>query len=229
MDDLPPDRPGPAQLNWLASIVADGSATKEEARALLVEFVKQVDERTGVAPRLLEHLRDCITAYLAGERTILPSPDAGRNESIKVGIDSLDKALGIARVFKGRPPLDRDTRVTAAVELLELRLQGVAHQEALAAVADDRRARGLPITSETEVGAAWADYKRDALVWLRIYRTVDLGESAAGWTDGEMERLKSIYADVPGIVLPGEKPWQGRHAIPGRPGYPDHGESDAPE
>ena len=65
MDDNEPL--GPGNEHHIAQCVADGTASPEEARRLLEEFVRQVG--TGaVSPRMLEHFAECIRAYLVGKR-----------------------------------------------------------------------------------------------------------------------------------------------------------------
>jgi hypothetical protein len=208
MDDTEPL--GPGNESWLASIVADGTATKDDATRLLVEFVRQANAGQ-VSPRMIEHLRDCFAAFLVGKKRILPSRDAGRDAIVSVPIKSMEKAFGLVRISSGQPPIDADTLTEAAADLLEQRVAGTSHQDALANVAENRKAAGLQVTSETEIGAAWAKHKLDALIWLRASRSFD----NLGWSREEMDRLPEIYSDVPGAVLPGEKMFEGRHAIPG--------------
>lgn len=205
----------PAEISWLASIVADGSAKPDEARRLIQEFVRQA-RTAAIDPRLIGHLQDCFAAFLTGKKELLPSPEAGRNVSVIVKVKTLEKAFGLTRAMSGQPPIDSDTLCAVAMELLEQRLAGVSHQTALTNVAEDRKQAGLPVSSETEIGKAWTDHKRDALVGLRLFRAVGLDPACPYWTSEEMERLAQIYADVPGIVLPGEKAFEGRHAIPGQ-------------
>jgi hypothetical protein len=164
MDDTEPL--GPGNESWLASIVADGTATKDDATRLLVEFVRQANAGQ-VSPRMIEHLRDCFAAFLVGKKRILPSRDAGRDAIVSVPIKSMEKAFGLVRISSGQPPIDADTLTEAAADLLEQRVAGTSHQDALANVAENRKAAGLQVTSETEIGAAWAKHKLDALIWLR--------------------------------------------------------------
>src|SRR5689334_3867311 len=110
---------GPGQTNWLASIVADGTAQPEEARQLIAEFVRQVDAGK-VDPKLIAHVRDCFAAFLAGKKTIQPSRDAGRLKAIGVPITSLDKAFGLTRVAPGRVPTGGEELVDAAMEVLAI-------------------------------------------------------------------------------------------------------------
>jgi hypothetical protein len=195
-DDL-----GPGQANWLASVVADGTAKPEEARQLIEAFVRQVDAGK-LDPTLVAHVRDCFAAFLAGKKTLHPAASAGRASSVNVRIQTLEKAFGLTRVTRGQPPLDDDVLIEAAAELLEERLAGRSHQDALANVEESRRAAALPAAAQSQIGEAWAAHKRDALVWLRLGRSLR-GEA---WTNDEIEQLREIYADVPGVTLPGEKP-----------------------
>lgn len=203
-----PERMSEGAIHWRASIVADGTATPEEARSLLAEFVRQMDAGS-VSPRMLEHLRDCFAAFLAGRKRLLPyTPPRDRDDVVTVRIRTLEKAFGLSRPGAGRPRIDADTLTQAAMEVLAARLDGASHQDALAAVAEDRRAAGLPVSNESEIGQAWAAHSRDAPLWLRIARDQP-------FTPAEIARLSEIYADTPGVVLPGERPFEGRHAIPG--------------
>jgi len=79
-------------------------------------------------------------------------------------------------------------------------------------VAENRKAMGLPVSSETQVGEAWAECKPDALVWLAV------SGKGGRWTEVELAKIQKSYADVSGIVLPGERAFQGRHAPPRRIG-----------
>lgn len=218
---------GPAQINWLASIVADGTATPDEARELLREFVSQADAGN-VSERMIRHMRDCVRAYLQGRKVLLPNSDAGRDKPIDVSIKSMEKAFGLTRVSRGQPRIDRDIHCAAAMEVLERLLTGETLEVASEVVAEDRRENGLPLSSDTQVSDAWAKYKQDALLWLRIARTRDVDLDGKGWTEQELARLCEIYADVPGIVLPGERAFEGRHALKGRDALPPGNSSKTP-
>jgi hypothetical protein len=193
---------GPGNEIYFASKVADGTASPEEARRLLSEFVRQADVGN-VSPHMINHLRACIAAFLDGKKALLPATDTGR--PVGVLIETLEKAFGLTRASSGQPPIDADTLTMVAVGLLRRRLDKESHQDALANVAADRRQRGLPVSSETEIGKAWAKHKHHALAWVRAARASGLDPSGDAWTPEEMERLRKIYARVKGVVLPGDE------------------------
>jgi hypothetical protein len=80
-----------ADIHWLASCVADGTAKPKEARQLLAEFVRKA-RSARIEPRLIEHVRDCLDAFLANEKMLLPALDAGRFGLTPVPIHSLEQA-----------------------------------------------------------------------------------------------------------------------------------------
>lgn len=61
------DALGPGNVVFTALGVAEGTATPEEARRLIAEFVRQASVGN-VEPRLIEHVRDCFAGYLQGKR-----------------------------------------------------------------------------------------------------------------------------------------------------------------
>ena len=194
------ERLGPGQIHFLAWSVADGTATPAEARQLLEEFVHQAGAGP-VSPRMLEHFRECVSAFLAGRKTLLPNRETGRDEPSETAISSLDKAFGLIRSQRGQPRADPDTHCEVAMQVLRELLANRTAEQAVGAVADKRKEKELPLASETQVRDAWAECKRDALIWLRASRTLDPDKQAQVWTEPEIARLRQIYADVPGIVL----------------------------
>src|SRR5438093_3111993 len=92
---------GNGTVSYLASIVAEGTATRVEATSLLHEFVRQADANA-VTPRMIAHLRDCVSAFLAGKKILLPSLETGRPKSVVVPITSMEKAFGLTRIATGR-------------------------------------------------------------------------------------------------------------------------------
>jgi len=170
---------GPGNIAYIASTVADGTATPDDARRLLAEFVRQARSGT-VEPRLIEHARDCFAAHLAGA--------------------TLDHAFGIPR-GRGHPAIDDDTRALVAMQVLEARLAGKSREMAQGEVADARYDAGLPIHGETQVRDAWKTHRVTGLVWLRALRAVNKCE----WTGAELKRLRTIYKGVPDAKFPAEK------------------------
>ncbi len=206
------DAQTPAGISWLCSLVADGTASREEGRLLIETFVRQSDFGS-VSQELIAHVRDCFAAFLAGEKLLNPAPESGRATPLKVPIPTLDKAFGLVRATRGQPPVDRDTHCVVAMNVLRRLLQGETVEVATELIAADRKNRGLSISSDTQVADSWAAYKVDALIWLRLSRVVLDGKSR-DWSPDEQARLSDIYANVPGVALPGETMFEGRHAIP---------------
>jgi hypothetical protein len=193
---------GPGNVVHYAALVANGTADPIDARRLLSEFVRQASTGS-VSSHLIEHLRACIAAFLAGKKVLDPAPEAGRVKAVGVPIQTLEKALGLSLVSTGRPPIDANTKTLVAADVLRRRLSNESHQDALASVAKDRKRGRLPVSSATEVGEAWAAYKCEALTWVRLYRASGLDPSGDSWAPEEMKRLRKIYAKVDGAVFPG--------------------------
>jgi hypothetical protein len=190
---------GPGTENYIASCVADGTAAPEEARRLLEEFVRQADAGGKISPRLIEHFADCVRAYLDGKKDLLPAPNDGRDRVVGVPVQTLEKAFGLKRIASGRPRVDDDTLSIVAAEVLERLLVDESLEEASEAIAEERKARGEEVTSETDVRKAWASHKVQGLWFARASRASD----GLGWSDQELGRLLGIYVGVPGIVPPG--------------------------
>jgi hypothetical protein len=209
-----PEPLGPGTENYIASCVADGTVSPDDARRLLVEFVRQADAGGKISPTLIEHFADCIRAYLAGTRSVLLAPNAGRNEPMNVPIQTLEKAFGLRRIAPGQPRVDEDTLSVVAMEVLEHLLKGDSLEDASAVVAEDRKAAGEQVSSETQVREAWATHKMPGLVFSRISRAVD----GVGWSDHELRRLAVIFKAEPGVVPPGMPiPEYWRNILPNEP------------
>jgi hypothetical protein len=163
---------------------------------------------------MIEHLRDCFAAYLEAKKQLLPSREAGRDTAVSVPIKTLDKAFGLTRIASGQPKVDSETHGTVAAQVLAEMLAGESETAAICTVAVDRKERGEQVSSESQVRDSWTHFKHDGLLALRIARIEDGWPNEGYWTNSEIVRLCEIYADVPGVVLPGEKAWHGRHAIP---------------
>jgi len=198
---------GNGTINYLASVVADGTATPEEARQLLEEFVRQAN--TGmVTARMTEHLRDCISAFLVGKKALLPSQEEGRNKVIGVPVATMEKAFGLTRVGPGRVRVDRDTLAQVAKEVLAIRLRDpdASLERAAAEVADRRKNESLPVSSESQVREAWAKYRAEGLLWLRLSRLREIDPDGPAWTPEEMVRLTALFDGEPWFVPPGADP-----------------------
>jgi hypothetical protein len=181
---------GPGQIHWLASIVEDGTATPDDARGLLTEFVRQVDAGK-VCTRMLQHMRDCTAAFLAGKKTLMPAPRAGRQKPVGVPIPSMEKAFGLKRVTAGAPPIDGDTLAQVAMQVLERRLAGESLEEATGAVAEDRKSKGARVSSESQVRDAWASHQSEGLLMLRMCKAVEPDSPA--WSEQELRRLNELF------------------------------------
>jgi hypothetical protein len=203
MEDRQDDDLGPGGINWLASLVDEGTAKREDAIRLISEFVRQ--SRSGkIEPRLIEHVRNCFLVFLAGER-ILVSWEAGPEKAARVSIGTLDKAFGLTRAAPGRAPMDQDDLREAAMQVLAIRLSDAAAslEQASSDVAEQRKNAGLSVSSDSQVRDAWARYKQDGLLWLRISRLTSVDPSAPAWTEKEMQRLTELFETEPWFVPPG--------------------------
>lgn len=215
---------GPGSINWLASNVADGTATPEDARRLLVEFVRQADTGS-VHPLLVAHLRTCIGAYLNGRKVLDPAPQAGRDSAVGVLTATLDKAFGLIRVAPGGPRTDRDTKIEVAAEVLGRYLADESLPNAIASVSVDRKARNAPIAWESKIKEAWNEHKADGLVYLRISRLPDVDPSAH-WTPQEIARLNVLFYGELWYVPPGVDAKEMRDAVLWEVDRPDADRSD---
>lgn len=202
------DAASPSGVNLLACSVADGTASPEDAKQLLSVFVEQMQKRN-VSERMLEHMRDCITAYLDGVKAVLPDPESGRRTVQKFQTPTLDKAFGVKRLTSGQPRIDRDTHCAVAMEVLQAMLDGESSDQAARTVATYRKEAGLPVSSDSQVHESWRNHKQDGLLWLKVSRAGD-GETLS---TKEIARLTIIYADVLGALQQGEEPFTGRHSI----------------
>jgi hypothetical protein len=188
-------------LLWRAR---EGELTRAEAEDLLATFVDQADAG-GVAPELFGHVVECVRRYLVSQWA--PAPPSSADAAPRAS--SLDQAFGLVRANAHRPlrPEHETTAIGAdiAAEVLhELLATGRSVQEACAAVSDDRRARKAKPWGRSQIEHYWAANKVMAVALLRHW-------NAEHWTKTELDMLAEIYADVPGVVLAGETPFQDRH------------------
>ena len=120
---------GEGTERYIASCVADGTAPPEEARRLIVEFVRQADSGK-VSATLIGHLADCFRAFLDRKKLLFPALEDGRDKCVGVPIQTLEKAFGLKRVAPGRPRVDDDTLSLVAMEVLERLLRGESLEDA---------------------------------------------------------------------------------------------------
>ncbi len=198
MDDS--ERLDPGLEHHIAQSVADGTATPEEARRLLVEFVRQV-EAYDVSRRMLEHFAECVRAYLDGKKRLLPAPEVDRydEKDLEVPVPTLEKAFGLKRVTSGKPRVADDMLSIVAREVLERLLRGETLDTASEAVAHDRWVRSEQVSSGSQVREAWASHRVQGLVFMRAARALE----SQGLSRAELERLDEIFDGVPDIVPPG--------------------------
>jgi hypothetical protein len=159
---------------------------------LLAEFVRQADAGS-VEPRLIQHIRHCFAAYLAGEKKLLPAPESKRRKVTSIKIPTLEKAFGLARPDKGRAPLSNDMVIDVALAVLRFRLRGMTFEKAR-----DDTAK-IYHKSSSRVGECWARGKREALDLERVSRAVN----QCSWSNVEMNRLRKIYSGEVWFVPPG--------------------------
>ena len=196
MDDTEPLGPGNEQ--HIAQCVADGTASPEDARRLLVEFVRQADSGR-VSPRMLEHFAACVRAYLAGKKDLEQAPEVGRHKRVGVPIQTLEKAFGLTRIASGKPRIDDEILSEVAAAVLDCMLRGESVYSAAMSVAEDRKERGLNVSSDSQVRDAWASHKLEGSTFLRIGRCVN----REPWLPSDLIRLNEIFQGVQGFVPPG--------------------------
>jgi hypothetical protein len=196
-----------AQAHQLIWRVADGTATPEEARRLIVEFVAQADAGA-VAPELFRHVVDCLRTFAQGERELRPNRNEGRERPEAITVATLDGAFGLTRPRRGKPRNAPAEDATVAVEVLDTALrERCSVPKALERVAETHLTNGRPPWSVSQIKHLWSVHKAAALPMLRLQR-------GKPWTPDEITRIVKLYARTPGVVLPGEAPFEGRHALP---------------
>jgi len=145
-----------ADLMKMAIAAREGRASEDDARTLITLFCGCIEHGLVSASDpssncLLEYVREAFQAYLDGKR--VGSRDVREVGGIEeVGVGSVEAALGLVRKI-GRPKMDGQMRIRMAAEVLHHRLNGMSHQEALAAASEELR-KGVTAISE-----AWAAYK----------------------------------------------------------------------
>jgi hypothetical protein len=181
-------------IHLYASRVADGTGNEVEARALIADFVRRRDKHVNAPPRLLEYLADCLRAFMDKERTLLQAPEVGRPAPVKIKVQTLEKAFGLAGPFQGHKPLSAQDALPIAHAVLRHRLEGATFEAARNAVA---KSHGK---SKSRVSEFWRIGKRDALMHERDLRPPD----RYPWTKAEQKRLCEIYKNAKWFVPPGK-------------------------
>lgn len=168
MDDQ--EAPSRSEIWQFIFDVRDGEANPEDARRLMRYFCDVVKGRGQPVPELLDYMRHAFETYLSGEKGI-------------------EAALGLRRKT-GKPKADPETRTNMALAVLHHRLNGMPHLEALEEVAEGFEC------GKTIVSDAWREYKRDAMVWLRLERS----ETNEGFTPEEMEKFEEMFKKEPWLI-----------------------------
>lgn len=163
--------------------VAEGTATPDQARRLLAEFVEWHEHRATPPDNLIAHAAHCFAAYLSSERRLCPAHDDGKCVK-KVGVRTLDQAFGVVRLTSGRPATEPAVRRGVATAVLQRLIKGDSLDAAAFDIEVERKQKQQPLASETEIREAWADYKREALDTLESLCAI-IGEPIAR-TDSEM-------------------------------------------
>lgn len=175
MDDQSSKKLTPADIFQISQNIREGLAKPDEANCLMELFCLFVNkegrptkELFGYRPdelmpkELLWHFRDAFKAILDKEKTP-------------------ERALGLTRK-KARPKADHKVRVSMAHGILQLRLQGISHQEALQQISV-KFGWGVTI-----IGEAWVQNKFEAMLEERFERSND-----HPWTSEEKNILIEMF------------------------------------
>ena len=115
---------------------------------------------------LREFIKDGFRAYLDGPA------------------NSVDQGVGLIRTGRGRRPADEVDQSILAARLLEVRMAGTNHQDALEDVAERHGCK------KTKVGDAWGKSKGQAVPMLLYLRSV---EGGGEFTDAEWDEIRKIF------------------------------------
>lgn len=162
----PEDDVSPATINNIAWDVRDNKADPEDVRRVLAYFCLLIEEGKDLPVGLREFLKDGFRAYLDGNAI------------------SVDQAIGLIRMTGGRPPADEVDQAILAARLLEARMAGANHQDALEGVAEDHGC------GKTKVGDAWRDFKGQAVPMLLFLRSLS---GDGDFTCAEWKDLRKIF------------------------------------
>jgi hypothetical protein len=142
----PEDEVTPANINNIYCDVQENKADPLDVRRVLKYFCILVEERRKLPDEIQIFLKNGFRTFLDG--------NAG----------SVDQAIGLIRKKVGRPPPDETERAILAAAVLEARIAGTRHQEALEDVAEDYGCK------KTKVGEAWKNCKGQAIPMLQYIR-----------------------------------------------------------
>jgi len=175
MDNQPSKDLTPTKIFQITQNIREGSADPEDAKCLMELFCYFVNkagnptkELFGYRPdelmpkELLWHFKDAFNAILNGEKTP-------------------ERALGLTRK-KARPKADPEIRANMAHKVLQLRLNGISHQEALQQTSE-KFGWGVTI-----IGEAWAQNKFEGMLKERFERPKN-----NLWTEEEKKILYKIF------------------------------------
>jgi hypothetical protein len=139
----------PTKIKRYADQIRASTHEPEDAKLLLLKFCALVDEEAEIPRELLQHIRDSLGAYFE---------DGAK----------LETAFGLTQGVKrsGISPADE---MAIVVEIMEARLQGSSHQDALEEIS---RKYGW---GTTVIGKAFKRAKddREIMGYLRIYRHIE--------------------------------------------------------
>jgi hypothetical protein len=214
MSDQPSQEFTLSKINEMAFAARRGSASQEDAEALLALFCQCVEKgsisaKSPEADRLLEHVRESLRAFLSRERagteeglvTILRHDDQGAIFDevpgvLNVPVSGIEAAFGLTRK-RGRPKGNQtrnETDEEMAAAVLEALLKGDTLRDAL------KRVEKKFGWGKTLIEDAWVAHKQDALILAREAR----GES--GFTPDEIKLLCRIYKREQWFIAPGKSP-----------------------
>ncbi len=137
------------------------------ARLLLRVAVAQLRQTGTVSAAMSGHLIRCLE--LALDKNI-----------------DLDKAFGMKNVRRGRPRNSEKDDLALAIEILRWNIGGLSLFESLERIAEKVH------KSSRNLERIWRDYKRDAIIILRLERH----ELSTGWTEFEKSLLRSYAPDI---------------------------------
>jgi hypothetical protein len=143
-----------SRVTQIAYAARDGKAEPAEVREVLALFYRHAEAKTPIPQRVVEFVAEAFGRYL-GLKDFYGPDERSAN--------SLDSAFGLLRK-KGRPEADEQTRRDMAVRVVELRLSGISHQEALERAAKDFG------WARTIIGKAFRDHTLSAVMMIRNAR-----------------------------------------------------------